>query len=84
MRGRICPSLNCPHHIEVYKHYVTYRELPTVSLKSYDATLWKSGVFTGLQRNEMSQRWTYFRYPEQIEDERKILQLIIDAYEDLT
>ncbi len=49
--------MNCPHHIEVYKHHVhSYRELPIRiaeigMMHRYE----KSGALTGLQRvREMS------------------------------
>ena len=79
--------MNCPHHIEVYKHHVhSYRELPIRiaeigMMHRYE----KSGALTGLQRvREMSLNDGHtFVAPEQIEDEfKKILQLIIDVYED--
>ena len=79
--------MNCPHHIEVYKHHVhSYRELPIRiaeigMMHRYE----KSGALTGLQRvREMSLNDGHtFVAPEQIEEEfKKILQLIIDVYED--
>ena len=80
--------MNCPHHIEVYKHHVhSYRELPIRiaeigMMHRYE----KSGALTGLQRmREMSlndghtlcdSRTNRRRIPEDA------LQLIIDVYED--
>ena len=79
--------MNCPHHIEVYKHHVhSYRELPIRiaeigMMHRYE----KSGALTGLQRvREMSLNDGHtFVTPEQIKDEfQRTLQLIIDVYED--
>ena len=79
--------MNCPHHIEVYKHHVhSYRELPIRiaeigMMHRYE----KSGALTGLQRvREMSLNDGHtFVTPEQIQDEfKRTLQLIIDVYED--
>ena len=79
--------MNCPHHIEVFKHHVhSYRELPIRiaeigMMHRYE----KSGALTGLQRvREMSLNDGHtFVTPEQIKDEfQRTLQLIIDVYED--
>lgn len=79
--------MNCPHHIQVYKHHVhSYRELPIRiaeigMMHRYE----KSGALTGLQRvREMSLNDGHlFVTPEQIQDEfQRALQLIIDVYED--
>ena len=81
--------MNCPHHIEVYKHHVhSYRELPIRiaeigMMHRYE----KSGALTGLQRvREMSLNDGHtFVTPEQIKDEfQRTLQLIIDVYEDFS
>ncbi|CQR24848.1 threonyl-tRNA synthetase [Streptococcus varani] len=79
--------MNCPHHIQVYKHHVhSYRELPIRiaeigMMHRYE----KSGALSGLQRvREMSLNDGHlFVMPEQIKEEfQKALQLIIDVYED--
>ena len=79
--------MNCPHHIQVYKHHVhSYRELPIRiaeigMMHRYE----KSGALSGLQRvREMSLNDGHlFVMPEQIQEEfKKVLQLIIDVYED--
>lgn len=79
--------MNCPHHIQVYKHHVhSYRELPIRiaeigMMHRYE----KSGALSGLQRvREMSLNDGHlFVMPEQIQEEfQKALQLIIDVYED--
>ena len=79
--------MNCPHHIQVYKHHVhSYRELPIRiaeigMMHRYE----KSGALSGLQRvREMSLNDGHlFVMPEQIQEEfKKVLQLIIDIYED--
>ena len=79
--------MNCPHHIQVYKHHVhSYRELPIRiaeigMMHRYE----KSGALSGLQRvREMSLNDGHlFVTPEQIQEEfQKALQLIIDVYED--
>ncbi|WP_373760222.1 threonine--tRNA ligase [Streptococcus ferus] len=79
--------MNCPHHIQVYKHHVhSYRELPIRiaeigMMHRYE----KSGALSGLQRvREMSLNdGHFFVMPEQIQEEfQKALQLIIDVYED--
>ena len=79
--------MNCPHHIQVYKHNVrSYRELPVRiaeigMMHRYE----KSGALTGLQRvREMSLNDGHiFVTPEQIQEEfQRALQLIIDVYED--
>lgn len=79
--------MNCPHHIQVYKHHVrSYRELPVRiaeigMMHRYE----KSGALTGLQRvREMSLNDGHiFVTQEQIQEEfKRALQLIIDVYED--
>ena len=79
--------MNCPSHIAIYKHHVhSYRELPIRiaefgMMHRYE----KSGALSGLQRvREMTLNDGHtFVAPEQIEEEfKKILQLIIDVYED--
>lgn len=79
--------MNCPHHIQVYKHHVrSYRELPVRiaeigMMHRYE----KSGALTGLQRvREMSLNDGHiFVMQEQIQEEfKRALQLIIDVYED--
>lgn len=79
--------MNCPHHIQVYKHNVrSYRELPVRiaeigMMHRYE----KSGALTGLQRvREMSLNDGHiFVTPEQIQEEfQRALQLIIDVYAD--
>ena len=79
--------MNCPHHIQVYKHHVhSYRELPIRiaeigMMHRYE----KSGALTGLQRvREMSLNDGHlFVTPEQIQEEfQRALQLIIDVYAD--
>ena len=79
--------MNCPHHIEVYKHHVhSYRELPIRIAEIGMMHRYENLVLlTGLQRvREMSLNDGHtFVAPEQIEEEfKKILQLIIDVYED--
>ena len=79
--------MNCPHHIQVYKHHVhSYRELPIrISEIGMMHRYEKSGALSGLQRvREMSLNDGHlFVMPEQIQEEfQKALQLIIDVYED--
>ena len=79
--------MNCPHHIEVYKHHVhSYRELPIRiaeigMMHRYE----KSGALSGLQRvREMTLNdgHTFVR-PDQIKDEfKRILDLIREVYSD--
>ena len=78
--------MNCPHHIEVFKHHVIpYRELPIrIAEIGMMHRCEKSGALTGLQRpwNNLNDGHLVCT-PEQIEEEfKKILQLIIDVYED--
>lgn len=79
--------MNCPHHIQVYKHHVhSYRELPIrIAEIGMMHRFEKSGALSGLQRvREMSLNDGHiFVTPEQIKEEfQKTLQLIIDVYED--
>ncbi|HGD0088838.1 TPA: threonine--tRNA ligase [Streptococcus agalactiae] len=79
--------MNCPHHIEVYKHHVhSYRELPIrIAELGMMHRYEKSGALTGLQRvREMTLNDAHiFVTPEQIKDEfLKALNLIAEIYED--
>lgn len=79
--------MNCPHHIEVYKHHVhSYRELPIrIAELGMMHRYEKSGSLTGLQRvREMTLNDAHiFVTPEQIKDEfLKALNLIAEIYED--
>ena len=79
--------MNCPSHIQIYKHHIrSYRDLPLrIAELGMMHRYEKSGALTGLQRvREMSLNDGHtFVAPEQIEEEfKKILQLIIDVYED--
>ncbi|WP_069987881.1 threonine--tRNA ligase [Streptococcus agalactiae] len=79
--------MNCPHHIEVYKHHVhSYRELPIrIAELGMMHRYEKSGALTGLQRvREMTLNDAHiFVIPEQIKDEfLKALNLIAEIYED--
>ncbi|VTS35991.1 threonyl-tRNA synthetase [Streptococcus porcinus] len=79
--------MNCPHHIEVYKHHVhSYRELPIrIAELGMMHRYEKSGALSGLQRvREMTLNDGHlFVTPEQIQEEfQRALQLIIDVYED--
>jgi threonyl-tRNA synthetase len=77
--------MNCPHHIEVYRHEQrSYRELP-MRLAEF-GTMWryeKSGELSGLsrvRRMELNDAHI-FCMPEQIEDEIVgVVQLIEDVY----
>jgi len=75
--------MNCPHHIEVFKHHVhSYRELPIRiaeigMMHRYE----KSGALTGLQRvREMSLNDGHtFVAPEQIKDDaQRMLKSAMD------
>ncbi|MFC3931414.1 threonine--tRNA ligase [Streptococcus dentapri] len=79
--------MNCPHHIEVYKHHVhSYRELPIrIAELGMMHRYEKSGALSGLQRvREMTLNDGHiFVTPEQIQEEfKRALQLILDVYED--
>lgn len=79
--------MNCPHHIEVYKNHVhSYRELPIrIAELGMMHRYEKSGALSGLQRvREMTLNDGHtFVALDQVEDEfKRILQLIIDVYED--
>lgn len=79
--------MNCPHHIEAYKHHVhSYRELPIrIAELGMMHRYEKSGALTGLQRvREMTLNDAHiFVTPEQIKDEfLKALNLIAEIYED--
>ncbi|MDR0898917.1 MAG: threonine--tRNA ligase [Lactobacillaceae bacterium] len=79
--------MNCPSHIMVYKHKPrSYRELPLrIAELGMMHRYEKSGALTGLSRvREMTLNDGHtFVAQDQIEDEfKKILQLIMDVYED--
>ncbi|WP_019790995.1 threonine--tRNA ligase [Streptococcus sobrinus] len=79
--------MNCPHHIQVYKHHVhSYRELPIrIAELGMMHRYEKSGALSGLQRvREMTLNDAHiFVTPEQIQSEfLKALNLITSIYED--
>ncbi|MFN8649632.1 aminoacyl--tRNA ligase-related protein [Streptococcus sp.] len=79
--------MNCPHHIQVYKHHVHSTVIYMIRIAEIGMMhrYEKSGALSGLQRvREMSLNDGHlFVMPEQIQEEfKKALQLIIDVYED--
>ena len=80
-------SMNCPHHMMVYKNHVhSYRELPIrIAELGMMHRFEKSGALSGLQRvREMTLNDSHlFVMPEQIQEEFKhVLDLMIDVYKD--
>lgn len=79
--------MNCPHHMEVYKHDVhSYRELPIRiaelgQMHRYE----KSGALSGLQRvREMTLNDAHiFVRPDQIKEEfHRVLELMLAVFKD--